>query len=262
MNVVAALAAAAAVFLVTTRPGSSALPDRLALYLAPRGLGPESGPSRRERPFSALAVRSAVAAAVGAVAGSLLGMSAAEASSLRSVAGMGLAGAGAGFLAVKVSATQRGAARRRSLRQELPTAADAIALHVLAGESVPSAIERFCDEAGGVVAEDLAAVLRRHRSGTTLPEELAAAARAAEHPDAARLYEALAHAHHTGGRLADGLAALAADFRAAIARDLVAEGGRRALATYGPILALQIPVTLLFLMYPTLVGLGDLSTTP
>jgi Flp pilus assembly protein TadB len=166
------------------------------------------------------------------------------------------------MLAVSVARTQHRENRRRRLGQELPTATDAIALHVLAGESIPSALGRLCAEAGGVVTDELEGVLRRHRGGATMPEALTDAARASAHPDAARLYETLAHAHHTGGRLAESLAALAADFRASLARDLVAEGGRRALATYGPILALQIPVTLLFLMYPTLVGLGKLSVKP
>ena len=70
----------------------------------------------------------------------------------------------------------------------------------------------------------------------------------------------MANAHGTGGRLAETLADLAADYRATLARDLTAEGGRRALSTYGPILALMVPVALLFLMYPTLVGLRQLST--
>ncbi len=39
-------------------------------------------------------------------------------------------------------------------------------------------------------------------------------------------------------------------------------GGRRALTTYGPVLALMVPVTLLFLLYPTLVGLRSLAGDP
>ncbi|MCL1692074.1 MAG: pilus assembly protein TadB, partial [Actinomycetia bacterium] len=72
----------------------------------------------------------------------------------------------------------------------------------------------------------------------------------------------LAHAHDTGGRLADALGELGTDYRAALARDLTAEGGRRALTTYGPVLALMVPVTLLFLIYPTLVGLRSLAGDP
>ena len=51
-------------------------------------------------------------------------------------------------------------------------------------------------------------------------------------------------------------------FRSAgIEMDLTAEGGKRAIATYGPILALMVPTVLLFLSYPTLLGLRALSGT-
>jgi tight adherence protein C len=262
MTIVATAAAATAVFLLFTRRPRDRLGRHLAAYLLGSSPEDEQIPDAVGSPRAVDVRRRAAAAAAGAVVGGLLGASAAPGSPGRTIAGMALAGAGSGFLFVGVAATRRRDARRRSLRQELPTVADALALHVLAGESVPTAIERFCREASGVAAGGLSAVLARHRDGTGLPAALSEAARSTDHPDAARLYEALAHAHHTGGRLADGLAALAADFRAAIGREIVAEGGRRALATYGPILALQIPVTLLFLMYPTLVGLGELSATP
>jgi tight adherence protein C len=125
---------------------------------------------------------------------------------------------------------------------------------------VGGALERFVGGSRGVAAEELGAVLADHRAGRGLAEALNRAAGVAAHAEAGRLYDLLGHAHRTGGRLADALADLAVDYRAALARDLTAEGGRRALAAYGPILALMIPVTLLFLMYPTLAGLAALSS--
>ena len=138
--------------------------------------------------------------------------------------------------------------------------ADTLALHILAGESVATAIGRFTTVARGVAAEELRAVLPMASGG--LEESLRQASVVTAHPEGARLYDLLGHAHRTGGRLAEALTDLAVDFRAGLARDLTAEGGRRALTTYGPILALMIPVTLLFLMYPTLAGLSALSSTP
>jgi tight adherence protein C len=113
-----------------------------------------------------------------------------------------------------------------------------------------------------VARDELAAVIAAHRSGTSLSEALHVAARESAHPDGARLHDLLGHAHQSGGRLADSLTDLAIDFRATLARELTAEGGRRALTAYGPILALMVPVTLLFLMFPTLAGLSALSQTP
>jgi len=125
---------------------------------------------------------------------------------------------------------------------------------------VGGAIERFAAASSGVAAEELGRALARHRAGSGLAEALTRAAAVTAHAEAGRLYDLLGHAHRTGGRLADALADLAVDYRAALARDLTAEGGRRAIAAYGPILALMVPVTLLFLMYPTLAGLAALSS--
>ncbi len=262
MTLLAAALAAAAAYLIATADHAGGLGDRMSAYLM-AGSVPPDHPPRRLAPVASRDIgRKVAASGAGAIVGILLGISGPQAPGARSAAGLAIAGAGAGFLAVKVASTQRRESRRRSLHQELPTVADALALHVLAGDSIRTAITRFCDDAGGVAAAELRGALERHEGGDGLADALGDAARGTDHPDAARLYEALAQAHHTGGRLAEGLSALAADFRAAIARDLVAEGGRRALASYGPILALQIPVTLLFLMYPTLVGLGELSATP
>ncbi len=173
-----------------------------------------------------------------------------------------LAGAAAGLLSLRLSTKKPAAARASRLRQELPTVADTIALRVLAGASVALAIEQFTQASHGVASSELAAVLESHREGLGLTEALSRAAATTACPEAGRLYNLLGHAHRTGGRLADALGDLAVDYRASIARDLTAEGGRRALAAYGPILALMVPVALLFLMYPTITGLSALSSSP
>ncbi|OFW64039.1 MAG: hypothetical protein A2135_11510 [Actinobacteria bacterium RBG_16_67_15] len=164
-----------------------------------------------------------------------------------------------GALIARAAASTRIERRSRHLSQELPTVADTLALYVLAGESVVGAIRRLMSACRGVAASELAAAVSD-------PEGLEAGLRAAASGscllDAARLYELLGHAHRTGGRLAESLTELAADYRAALTVGLTAEGGRRALAAYGPILAFMIPVTLVFLMYPTLTGLSALASTP
>ena len=96
--------------------------------------------------------------------------------------------------------------------------------------------------------------------GSSLTAALRALRSHSASPDAGRLYGFLADAHESGGRIHEGLGLLAVDFRAEHERRLVIEGGKRAIAAYGPILALMVPVTLLFLLYPTLAGLRDLAT--
>jgi len=194
------------------------------------------------------------------IVGFLAGVMAAVSVSPRQVVGFALAGAAAGGLIQRAVGSTRRQRRAIRLHQELPTVADTLALHILAGESVSTAIGRFTTVARGVAAEEFRAVLPMASGG--LEESLRQASVVTAHPEGARLYDLLGHAHRTGGRLAEALTDLAVDFRAGLARDLTAEGGRRALTTYGPILALMIPVTLLFLMYPTLAGLSALSSTP
>jgi len=173
---------------------------------------------------------------------------------------LALAGAAAGTVGVGAWVTSRCDRRGRRLQEELPTVADALALGVLAGDSIAGAMESFEESARGVAASELSRALAAYHDGAGLPEALIRLGGETVHSGATRLYTVLANAHGTGGRLAETLADLAADYRATLARDLTAEGGRRALSTYGPILALMVPVALLFLMYPTLVGLRQLST--
>lgn len=191
-----------------------------------------------------------------AAAGSAFGIVGAIALDPSAMASLTLIGALGGTVvgrAVRSTSRERRSAR---LAQELPTVADTIALHILAGESVTTSISRFVAASRGVAADELGAVLG---SGPGFEESLRRAASDTVHPEAARLYDLLGHAHRTGGGLSDALTALAADYRALLTRALTTEGGRRALTTYGPILALMVPVTLLFLMYPTLAGLNALS---
>jgi pilus assembly protein TadC len=152
--------------------------------------------------------------------------------------------------------------RARRLRYELPVIVDALSLHVVAGDSISGAIRSVVNETHGVASQEMSAVLDAHDAGIGLSEALADGSAVTAHSDATRLYETLSHAHATGGRLADALGDLAIDYRAGLERDLVSEGGKRAIATYGPVLVLMVPTALLFLIYPTLLGLRALSGAP
>lgn len=172
---------------------------------------------------------------------------------------LSLVGGLAGLLVRRAIRSTRADRRGRRLAQEVPAVADALALRALAGDSVAGAIHGVIRRCDGVAAEELRAALE---SETGLEDALRRAAGDSAHPSGARLWDLLAHAHRTGGRLAEALFSLATDLRATLAAELTAEGGRRALASYGPILAFMVPVTIVFLMYPTLAGLNALSARP
>ena len=180
----------------------------------------------------------------------------------RSVAGSVLLGSLAGYLAWRVRSSADARRRDRRYRLELPIVVDALAMQVVSGESIGTSIEHVAQSSRGEVADGLRRVLAMIESGTATPDALTNEAQCARHPDGKRLLETLAHAHAHGGRLADSLADLSTDFRAGMERDVTSEGGRRAVAAHGPVLALMVPTALLFLLYPTLVGLRALSGSP
>jgi tight adherence protein C len=270
---VAAAAAAVGAFLLVAGPRRIRLTDRVAAYLVPArrvadeqaATGPPSLVVRAGLTWSRrdLAARTAAAAAAGAVTGMLLSQGDLfVAGTGRSLPGLAVLGGLAGVLGLRMWLSTRAERRATALRMELPIIADAIALGVVAGDSVAASIDTVTRRAHGVAVEELGAALDRYRGGADLTTALAATAGTTAEPEAARLYSLLGNAHATGGRLADALGELSRDYRAAEARRLTTEGGKRALATYGPILALMVPTTLLFLMYPTLVGLRSLAGGP
>ncbi len=274
MSAVLAAVAGLGVFLIVAGNRAPALADRVAVYLRRPAREPAGDPAAPAVPSAArhaglawsagsLRARRAAAMAAGAFVGLLLAQGDLFlAGPGRSLPGFAALGGATGALGFSMWMTRRRERRTELLRQELPVVADTVALHVVAGESVATALDMFTRAASGVAVDELSLALDRYREGRSLPEALQQATRETVHDDASRLYTLLGSAHETGGRLADGLAELARDYRAGLARDLTAEGGKRALAVYGPILALMIPVALLFLIYPTLTGLGDLSGAP
>lgn len=236
------LTAFVARYLSPATPGSSPVGHR-----SRRRLGPESVPW--------------------VVAGGLIGALAAQGDLFlggpgRSALGLTSLGAAAGWFGFSAVRTTRRERAARSLRFELPVIADALALHIVSGESVASAIGDVASGVEGVAAGELREIVDRIDEGAAVPEALSVAVDRSAHPDSRRLYELLAHAHASGGRLAESLIDLASDYRAALERDLTAESGRRMVATYGPVLVLMVPTALLFLLYPTLLGLRSLSGAP
>lgn len=254
----AVVLAAASVFLLVTGGNTTALADRLAVYLVPSvRRDPPNGP--RVRFGSA---RWLPAVLVGGFVGALLAQGDLFLTGAgRSVPALTIVGGAAGYFGWSVRMTNAKERRARRLRFELPVVADAVALHVVAGDSVSAAIDQVVGTMTGVAVEELRTVAEAAGAGTGLAEALLAASRTTAHKDGRRLYDLLGHAHESGGRLATMLAELAVDLRAGIERDLSAEGGKRAVATYGPVLALMVPTALLFLLYPTLIGLRELSGT-
>lgn len=259
MTLLAAGVAAIAVFLLATRTRSHPVSARIGRYLF------AAKPAQDPVPFRGLErlLPGLPWIGVGSFAGVLLAQGDLfVVGPGRSVPALALLGGMGGWLIFSARRSSIAERRARRLRFELPVVADALALQIVSGESVGSSIANVTNSTSGVVSEELGAALIQSDATTSLADALSNAAQISAHPDARRLYETLAHAHTAGGSLSNALTDLAVDYRAGLERDLTAEGGKRAITTYGPVLGLMVPTTLLFLLYPTVLGLRALSGAP
>ena len=192
--------------------------------------------------FCAAAVLAMVAWSVGDGSGAFL-------------AGVCLLGTIGGALACDQHLTLRVARRERRLREELPVAADLLALTVAAGESPVVGLERVCSVMNGTLADEIADLLGEVKTGTSVVDAFDAMGARTGVPSIARFAEGLAVALERGTPLVDVLHAQASDVRESARRDLIEEGGRREIAMMFPVVFLLLPVTVIFAFYPGYVGL-------
>lgn len=160
-----------------------------------------------------------------------------------------------GALACDQHLTLRVARRERRLREELPVVADLLALTVAAGESPVAGLERVGRIMSGDFADEIADVLGKIKTGTSVVDAFDAMAARTGVPSVARFAEGLAVALERGTPIVDVLHAQAADVREAARRDLIEEGGRREIAMMVPVVFLLLPVTVVFAFFPGYVGL-------
>jgi tight adherence protein C len=234
------------------------LGDRVAVYLAPQ----REEEYRTSRRLPDRVARSLPWVVAGALVGALVGQGDFFLEGQgRPTMALTMLGAAGGWFVYSANGTTRRQRRVDRLRNELPVVIDALSLQVVSGESVMSAMRNVVRTTEGVASEEMQWILEE-ADAVGVERALMTGARSSTHDDGRRLYETLAHAHTVGGRLVESLSELSTDVRAGLERDLTTEGGRRALATYGPVLALMVPTALLFLLYPTVLGLRMLSGAP
>jgi pilus assembly protein TadC len=141
-------------------------------------------------------------------------------------------------------------ARRIRMRIELYTVNQLLAMHIRVGGGVVQALQRIVERGHGAVVEELAEVLRVHRSGRRLGDALAFLARVTPEPHAGRTYRLLANGAEFGADLAEGLRALSEDIRDERSEDLKRSATKRRAAMLLPIIAILAPVMLLFVAAP------------
>lgn len=146
--------------------------------------------------------------------------------------------------------------RSAAIALELPTVAELLALAVAAGEGPVGALERVVSLSGGELAGELDRALADARSGSTLLMALQGVAARTAVPAVARFTDGLSVAIERGTPLTDVLRAQAVDAREAGRRGLLEAGGQKEIAMLVPVVFLILPITVLFALYPGVVGLS------
>jgi tight adherence protein C len=149
--------------------------------------------------------------------------------------------------------------RQARILRELPTLADLLCLAVTAGEGPRAALERTVGRSSGELSRELALVLADLRAGepfTTAMERLGVRVPV---PAVVRFVDGLVVATERGTPLGDVLRAQAADAREQHKRELIEAGGRREVLMLVPVVFLELPVVILFALYPGLVSLSQLA---
>ena len=179
--------------------------------------------------------------------------------SAMAVVGGAVLGVGGGVLGRDGWLGRQIARRQAQILRELPTLADLLCLAVTAGEGPRAALERTVARSHGALSRELDLVLGDLRAGepfTTAMERLAVRVPV---PAVVRFVDGLVVAVERGTPLGDVLRAQAADVREQHKRDLIEAGGRREVLMLLPVVFLELPVVILFALYPGLFSLSQLA---
>lgn len=225
------------------------LPDRL--QAAGSGLDASA--------FRAAQVTWGLAGLIGGLALGLVLVAMGRAASPVFLVGMGLA-FGVGGIAARDRALSKAIARRHEhARVALPTTVDLVCLAVTAGESLRGALGMVAEAGGGPLSDEVRCALRAARTGTPLTDALEARARSLGLPAFDRFVAAVVAAQTRGIPLADALRSLAFDLREQDKRDLIEVAGKKQISMLVPVVALILPVAIVFAFYPGVVAIRTLA---
>lgn len=164
-----------------------------------------------------------------------------------------------GIVARDRSLTRAVDARRARARSEFPTVVDMVCLAVTAGESLRGALELVAVAGSGPLAFEIRAALRISRGGVPLAEALEARAMLLGLPPFDRFVGAVVAAQERGMPLGEALRAMAFDVRESEKRDVIEAAGRKQVSMLIPVVALILPVAILFAFFPGVVAIKTLA---
>ena len=204
--------------------GLAAVGRRAAGGRAPRELAVRIAAAGEPGRLGAREVMAAkvTAAALGAIAGSLLAVAAPGRLGIVVMT----AAPPAGFLAPDVWLARRASQRARAVRRELPVLLDMLRVTVDAGASLTAALQEVGGRARGPLAAEWRAVGREAALGVPLADALAAMGRRLPQPEVTALIGALDRARRHGAPLGATLAGQARDSRFALRRAVQEDAAR------------------------------------
>jgi hypothetical protein len=162
------------------------------------------------------------------------------------------------ILAAEHLVDRRIAARRRELVEALPVTTEQLGLLVGAGYSLGSALTRLAGRSTGVVADELADVVRRIRQGRSEVDALREWATDSELPQVERLVGVLA-LHREAADLAALLAEETATVRAEAHRSLIEIIERRSQLVWVPVTVATLVPGLILLAVPFLSAVATVT---
>lgn len=149
--------------------------------------------------------------------------------------------------------------REQQMIAEFPTIADMLALSVTAGEGPIAALERVAKISKGELAKEFNTALSEARTGASLIEALEGISERTSVAALARFIDGMAVSVERGTPLADVLRAQAADARETGKRALMESGGKKEIGMMVPVVFLVLPITILFALYPGVIGITMLT---
>lgn len=140
--------------------------------------------------------------------------------------------------------------RRETMKVEVYTVNQLLAMRVRAGGGVIHAVKATTDRGAGEVVAELAEALRLHRSGWSGPDAFRRIAELTPEPFCSRTYRLLASAEERGADLAGALLSLSEDVRETRRESIKRTATKRRAAMLVPTIAILAPVLILFVAAP------------
>lgn len=140
--------------------------------------------------------------------------------------------------------------RRETMKVEIYTINQLLAMRVRAGGGVIQAVKATTDRGVGEVVSELEEALRLHRSGWSGPDAFRRIAELTPEPFCSRTYRLLASAEERGADLASALLALSEDVRETRRESIKRAATKRRAAMLVPTIAILAPVLILFVAAP------------